>query len=384
MQACTAAGYNRRQSLQDLGRMKLKSFLVQVLLPVTFSLALVSSSEAFSLPPLLSPPRAQNFWCKNPPSAQSCPLRTPFHRRTSHVQLHMKEDDQNGQPLSAAMRSGQIFWQDGYPVHDSSITSLVDSLHECDRRLRQRRWQVGSPLSLATLLLAFGSISIIGDLLGPQTPSSVEGFAQFSAALSLLMAGIPSFRRPAVALIVGASALADVTFSNGSSFPSLLGCLSFATAAYFAGSAASSSSSSSSASQALPLPASDPTTSPARTEVLGSAASELDIVGNKNHDLEIWSSRFGIDVQRDPNPMKWSVEDLGRALEEEGLRESAMAMQKAEIDGRVALGLSERDEQELRTELGLGLAQRRRLLELLARWRERSAEHEEEGGDAQV
>eukprot|EP00961_Rhodomonas_salina_P282179 3813064-Rhodomonas_salina.2 len=247
----------------------------------------------------------------------------------------MKEDDQNGQPLSAAMRSGQIFWQDGYPVHDSSITSLVDSLHECDRRLRQRRWQVGSPLSLATLLLAFGSISIIGDLLGipftshqtnisscafggplptaangPQTPSSVEGFAQFSAALSLLMAGIPSFRRPAVALIVGASALADVTFSNGSSFPSLLGCLSFATAAYFAGSAASSSSSSSSASvcirscwqQALPLPASDPTTSPARTEVLGSAASELDIVGNKNHDLEIWSSRFGIDVQRDPNP----------------------------------------------------------------------------------
>lgn len=166
MQACTAAGYNRRQSLQDLGRMKLKSFLVQVLLPVTFSLALVSSSEAFSLPPLLSPPRAQNFWCKNPPSAQSCPLRTPFHRRTSHVQLHMKEDDQNGQPLSAAMRSGQIFWQDGYPVHDSSITSLVDSLHECDRRLRQRRWQVGSPLSLATLLLAFGSISIIGDLLG--------------------------------------------------------------------------------------------------------------------------------------------------------------------------------------------------------------------------
>jgi len=357
VQACTAAGYNRRQSLQDLGRMKLKSFLVQVLLPVTFSLALVSSSEAFSLPPLLSPPRAQNFWCKNPPSAQSCPLRTPFHRRTSHVQLHMKEDDQNGQPLSAAMRSGQIFWQDGYPV--------------------------GSPLSLATLLLAFGSISIIGDLLGPQTPSSVEGFAQFSAALSLLMAGIPSFRRPAVALIVGASALADVTFPNGSSFPSLLGCLSFATAAYFAGSAASSSSSSSSAS-ALPLPASDPTTSPARTEVLGSAASELDIVGNKNHDLEIWSSRFGIDVQRDPNPMKWSVEDVGRALEEEGLRESAMAMQKAEIDGRVALGLSERDEQELRTELGLGLAQRRRLLELLARWRERSAEHEEEGGDAQV
>ena len=30
------------------------------------------------------------------------------------------------------------------------------------------------------------------------------------------------------------------------------------------------------------------------------------------------------------------MEDLGRALEEEGLRESAMAMQKAEIDGRIA------------------------------------------------
>lgn len=80
-------------------------------------------------------------------------------------------------------------------------------------------------------------------------------------------------------------------------------------------------------------------------------------------DLDRWESNFKIRPQPSAIPAEWSVDDLCYMLETKGLGECCDSMRRAGIDGRVALTLSARDEDDIRNDLGVNkLGTRRRLL----------------------
>mmetsp|Transcript_30609 Transcript_30609/g.59808 ORF Transcript_30609/g.59808 Transcript_30609/m.59808 type:complete len:312 (-) Transcript_30609:17-952(-) len=95
---------------------------------------------------------------------------------------------------------------------------------------------------------------------------------------------------------------------------------------------------------------------------------------HKDSMLRAWESRYKLRPAASNDPRDWTVGELYFELEKAGLGGAAEAFKKAGIDGRVALTLTEDDEEEIRYEMNVSkLGDRRRLLLFLNDLRAASA-----------
>jgi len=92
--------------------------------------------------------------------------------------------------------------------------------------------------------------------------------------------------------------------------------------------------------------------------------------------LQDWEKKYSMRPAPSQNPADWSTDDLCYMLEKADLAGCVEAIQKSKIDGRVALTLTEDDEEEIKTELGIErLGERRRLLLFLQDLRAQHDQH---------